>query len=154
MRICPQCKKEYDDTWKVCFNCSVSLVDPASSNQSTENFQNVRSEINSVRAEISKLAERLNHLEYGLSDNVKVATKMPEPLKQKKAEKQPNRIFSETDIPKTPAQSKKSITENFEQMLGEKWFNKLGIQRLSSHSIIYTSCTTCFIGRNITERKR
>lgn len=127
MRVCPQCKKEYDDTWKICFNCSVDLVDSASSNQSAEDFQNTRSEINSVRAEITKLTERLNRLEYGLSDNVKVTTKIPETSKQKKAEKQPERPIFQEEKPKAPPQPRKSIAENFEQMLGEKWFNKLGI---------------------------
>jgi len=127
MRICPQCKKKYDDTWKICFNCSVDLVDPASSNQNTRDFQNARSEISSVRAEITKLTERLNRLEYGLSDNVGVAQKEPEPSRQKQVEKEPRRPIFQEEKPKAPPQPRKSITENFEQMLGEKWFNKLGI---------------------------
>ena len=121
MRTCPQCKKEYDDTWKICLHCNLNLVNTDSSKQNTENFQGVRSEIRNVRAEIAKLNERLNRLEYSLEDKKQIVTE------NEKVKKQPEKPIFREEISDQPMQPRKSIAENFEQMLGEKWFNKLGI---------------------------
>lgn len=36
MRICPRCKKVYDDTWKICLNCNIELNDDSTSDLKSE----------------------------------------------------------------------------------------------------------------------
>ena len=207
MKICPKCSKTYDDTWKVCLNCSVLIVDAVD-----QELLDIKSEVTDVRHTMSDLNVRLNRIEYFLENRGKVKyeptpsvqesmakksdePKISEPLELKKEQAlvgsergkkfiytwslpaQKNiagefvcqsheelkahikslggeliRIVDEKEVslrPKadhvktkatseegkpirnrfveTAPEPKKSLTENFEQMLGEKWFNKLGI---------------------------
>ena len=51
MKICPRCKKEYDDTWKICLTCSIPLEDGVASRLTNlENIaKNILKEIEAIR---------------------------------------------------------------------------------------------------------
>jgi Predicted membrane protein (DUF2339). len=138
MMICRKCDKQYDDTWKVCFTCNSPLEDVILPSHKVENFQDARIEIRHVRAEISRLNERINRIEYGISEKenkvnesqvIESKLKVFEEKRVAKEEvkKQPEQPAVKETISEPVIQPRKSITGNFEQILGEKWFNKLGI---------------------------
>jgi len=204
MKICPKCSKTYDDTWKICINCGVSIdaVD--------QELEGIKSEVADARRAMSDLNVRLNRIEHLIENRGKtkfeptltqqsvVSKKVAEPERAPLKAEEPlvfntergtrfKYIWSlpgqkniageftcrdlealnahikslggelvqilwktevglkqkpEIDIPKAPVireekpfvrqavkapEPKRSLTENFEQALGEKWFNKLGI---------------------------
>ncbi|MDD5137112.1 MAG: DUF2339 domain-containing protein, partial [Candidatus Omnitrophica bacterium] len=84
MRICPKCKKAYDDTWKVCLNCNVQLVDS----------DNAASEIERIKLRLDKIERSL-----GIAAEVPPVSTKPvevfqerEPLKEAKKEDIESRI--------------------------------------------------------------
>ena len=210
MKMCPRCNKQYDDTWKVCFNCSVPLVDAAPAGQGAEDLRRVRSEIQEVKDLLAGLAERIDSIEYAFSGQessalikepaaakkegaqepaaasapqktigapvkrlmafkyywklnglemlgeyhckdkdallnhvrslsgeliriieekaIEVEKKWePAPRRSVRADAQASWSNFRDNVREKAAQPKKSIAENFEQMLGGQWFNKLGI---------------------------
>lgn len=137
MKICPQCRKEYDDTWGVCIKCNVPLENADTPGGATpEQIAAIREELQNVRSEVSKLNERLNLIDYSLSPakdktfahKYESLWKEPSPGPAK-PQKQPEPVFAKfkEDVRDIVREPKKSMAENFEQVLGGKWFNKLGI---------------------------
>ncbi len=69
MRVCPKCKKEYDNTWKVCLSCNENLIASNLKNANiASDYKDIKSEINAVRNEITNLNERINRTEYVLEE--------------------------------------------------------------------------------------
>jgi hypothetical protein len=153
MKRCPKCNKQYDDTWEVCLGCSVKLQDTGSIEGVVQKcVDEVKNEINDIRSNMDVLQKRINILERGLTreslmekigqqrssaaeeiEDMPVQTQgitgkdyslfkeeKPAPRKQRQNEPKPTYLFKEE-------KKKVSLSQNFEQMLGEKWFNKLGI---------------------------
>lgn len=119
MRRCPQCGNEYEDSYRNCPKCEISLTDSTLSLHDRENFQDICTEINEIRDSLTKLNERLHILEQSLVHKEEKITspKVTAAKEIRKAEKVQQRII----------QPRKNIAENFEQILGGRWFNKLGI---------------------------
>jgi len=101
-----------------------------------EGYRKIYSEIKDARQEIKKLSEKINLIEYDLSRQAdRLVNKKTEPPKEKvvqkpeiRVEKQtPKPIFKDSVAQKVIKEPRKSVDENFEQALGGKWFNKLGI---------------------------
>lgn len=131
MRACPKCRKEYDDTWKVCLNCNVSLQDITRPGLSASELLELRNEISAVRNNLSELGRRLNQIErtaMGAAEKAVFVEAAPAPAQKaaKPAEPETKRSFA-AKVPPRDEQPRKSAAWNFEQILGEKWFNKLGI---------------------------
>ncbi|MFH0772472.1 MAG: DUF2339 domain-containing protein [Candidatus Omnitrophota bacterium] len=132
MKKCFKCGKEYDNSFKICPQCGAPFVDPNLSGQ-----EDVRSEIDDARREIGKLNERLNRIEYIMSlEKRESAPKKAELFKKqevKETERKESSIQVKTDIPKEKLpetkveRKKRTFSESFEQRLGGKLFNKLGI---------------------------
>lgn len=136
MRTCPKCKKEYDDSWKVCIKCNVALIED---NMAPE----VKNEILSIKTSITKLNERINLLEYSLkakkAEAAPVAKVEIEPeieIARRELRITEKPIFKEEivekveeveEVQREPIIPRKRWSESFEQMLGGKLFNKLGI---------------------------
>ena len=142
MKKCPQCDRPYDDSWKVCIQCSAPLVD--SEGAVDGEAPALRAEIREVRNRLEELNERLNRIEFRVSARKEPAVARPaeapaqvppEEMHREEAapEEEPVRKkrFREPVYP-TPflepkKEPKKSLAENFEQVLGGQWFYKLGI---------------------------
>lgn len=143
MKMCPKCGKQYDDTWKICFRCSTDLVDGAGSSSApsvaagnTADTEDLQAELKSIRKDMSTLNQRINLVEYNLSQRQgkplaerytsifkeppKETTRPPEPPKREP-------VIQEKQIWKTEPEEKKSVVENFEQIVGGKLFHKMGI---------------------------
>lgn len=129
MRRCPKCGKEYDDTWKVCLKCQVPLQDMARAGLSAIELLELRKEISAVRNNLSELGMRLNQIEraaIGAADKVVFTEAAPVEKAEKPATIKTERNFT-AKASRIEEQPRKNTAWNFEQMLGEKWFNKLGI---------------------------
>ena len=208
MKICPKCNRTYDETWKVCLNCNIPIVDAVD-----QELEDIKTEVSDARKAMSDLNVRLNRIEYLLENRGKVKPTLVSAAQENIIKKSPDpQPSSETMVSKKEAfvassesgarfnylwslphqknitgefecrgldelkahiknlggelvqilwkteaslkpkseinepkassvqsqkvrvqreekatEPKRSLTENFEQALGEKWFNKLGI---------------------------
>ncbi len=120
MRVCPQCKKEYDDSWKVCLKCGAQLSEMSDSNISRDQFLNFAKDINS---EFQKIDARLNKIEKALSIEPAVSERAGT-VSAPKVEK----------IPGPAAQPQKPIKEtrrkDIESTIGLVWLNRIGLLAL------------------------
>ena len=144
MKKCPKCDKSYDDSWTVCLTCRADLIPINGPSMNLKEIEAVQSEMNDIRGNIATLSERLNRLEFRLGQKTaKHESAEPESIKinvfkeektdrHKEKEAEPYSyasVFKGEGPSETERDTKvrRKWTENFEQMLGEKWFNKLGI---------------------------
>lgn len=163
MRVCPKCKKEYDDTWKVCLSCNETLgVSTLKNDTTTNDYKDIKTEINAVRNEITNLNERINRVEYvfegreasarakrleniykpSTEQTIKEESKEPflkrlmdtrQPLfatkkpRETKDEKKLEPVIPIKHEPTFQSEDTKNQLDTFEQTVGGKWFNKLGI---------------------------
>ncbi|MBF0217884.1 MAG: DUF2339 domain-containing protein, partial [Candidatus Omnitrophica bacterium] len=141
MKRCGSCGKTYDDSWKVCLECRVELSG------------GMEEDIREIRSAISSLSRRVDILESALKGEKPGEA----PAFEKKSCSRPREVFDAAAKPdfsifrdneqaSTPHKKEKasivgsfslfkeekgwkktSISWNIEQMLGEKWFNKLGV---------------------------
>lgn len=117
MRICPQCNKEYDDTWKVCLKCGVQLSEMGSPAISGDQFLRFSKDVD---MEFQKLNTRLNKIEksLGIETSASEKTRIIEAPKKAKV--------IESPIP----QMKKSEEKDIESTIGLVWFNRIGLLAL------------------------
>lgn len=136
MKICPRCKKEYDNTWGTCLQCSVPLSDVSAAALSPRDAAALRAELAEIRDRMARLTEQMNRIEYRLTperDEPLAKTraplwKEPAPRPEEPVERRDFVAFEEgPGDDRSAAEPRKSLAENFEQILGGKWFNKLGI---------------------------
>ena len=59
MKICPQCKNEYDDTWKVCLKCGIPLSEATNTSIPSEQFLKFARDTD---IELQKLSFRLERI--------------------------------------------------------------------------------------------
>lgn len=150
MKKCPRCQKQYDDTWDVCLSCGNKLETDVS-DETEKSIKGARQEIDDIRQQIGRLCARIDYIEETLSEKKLTGLMKKQQMKaiQNIAEEKERRditgIFKEPEKEEprekgevrgkmyslfkedVPKQKKQSWTENFEQILGGKWFNKLGI---------------------------
>ena len=117
MRICPQCKKEYDDTWKVCLKCGVQLSEAGNASIPSEQFLKFARDTD---IEFQKISFRLDKIEKSLSIETCASekAKIIEPPKTAKV--------AEVPIP----QAKKSEKKDIESTIGLVWLNRIGLLAL------------------------
>ncbi len=117
MRICPQCKKEYDDTWKVCLKCGTPLSTANNPNISNEQLSNFAKDISE---EFQKIAARLNKIEKTIGIEASSSEK-PGVIGVRRSEKILERPAEPHGRPK--AANRKDI----ESTIGLVWLNRIGI---------------------------
>jgi len=152
MKECPKCNKQYDDTWEVCLVCREKLQEVNSVEGLVQKcVEDAKDEIRDVRTDIDTLQKRVNILEgnltrekllekikrLGKAATVKCEIPLPAQTDSVKIDslfKEEKTVMKEKKQQETKPASlfrgekkKISLTGNFEQVLGEKWFNKLGI---------------------------
>lgn len=108
MRICPQCKKEYDDAWKVCLQCGVQLSDEGI---------DVSREFQKINARLKEIERYLGIEEAPASEKAKIIEppKIEESMEQVIQQKEPIMEPEEKDI---------------ESTIGLLWFNRIGLLAL------------------------
>jgi len=151
MRKCPKCNKQYDDTWEVCLGCSEKLIETNSIEGAVQKcVEEARGEIRDIRTDIDTLQKRVNVLEGNLTkekliEKIKRIDKASMVKSEMPLQAQTNLVngslFKEENLAQKEDKQQETksaslfkgekkkilLSENFEQMLGEKWFNKLGI---------------------------
>jgi len=153
MKTCPVCGKKYDDSWSTCLSCRKDLVPDGQVQSDARFLDELSEEARDIKKTIEKLTDRLTLLE------LKISHKRQGSIAEKAEKGQPVQAFkpdviSETAKIATSQEKKKEPlakiepksysaifkkpisegvnkpSENFEQVLGGKWFNKLGILSL------------------------
>jgi len=62
MRQCPHCRKKYDDTWKICFQCNLPLEEEGIARLPAD----VREELQALKSLAASFNDRINNLEKKL----------------------------------------------------------------------------------------
>ena len=88
MKICPQCKKEYDDTWKVCLKCGVQLSEAGNASIPSEQFLKFARDTD---IEFQKISFRLDKIEksLGIATSASEKAKIIEPPRPAKSAEMP-----------------------------------------------------------------
>jgi len=112
MKICPKCKKEYDDSWKVCIKCNIELQQTKGSISPL-----IADELRELKKAHSYLAEKIRTLEEkigaGLGETVPIAKAAPIPTEGAR------------EIKQTAATE--SQEQSMESRIGRVWFNRIGM---------------------------
>jgi hypothetical protein len=117
MRICPQCKKEHDDTCKVCLKCGVQLSEIGTLAISGDQFLKFSK---GVDMEFQKINARLNAIEKSIYIETSTSGKA-KIIEAPKVAK-----VAEAPIP----QAKKSEDKDIESTIGLVWLNRIGLLAL------------------------
>jgi hypothetical protein len=155
MKLCQKCCKEFDNSWTVCINCGSALVDPDLA-AGRDDLREIKREINAVRDEMQKLIGRINIVENSVARREDEAVRIkdvareecvekntieskgesfferlkdpakPRFTRQQKAPITPIIVTSKNEVHSDENDPKKDI-ESFEQTIGAKWFNKIGV---------------------------
>ena len=130
-KICPKCKKQYDQDWKICINCNVELLDVPQGG----NIKKLQEELTEVENTIKVLEERAGSLKNMIAqikekgDSLDVQeqiAKYKEEIKRAEAEKG---ILKEENVKKivSEAHKQKKEKKNFEEVLAKFIFGVLGV---------------------------
>ena len=120
MRLCPQCKETYDNSWTVCLKCGVALSDVTSDTLSDQFLKFAHD----VDIEFRKIEDRLGRIEKALTIEPSLSEKV-KPVEVQKigtapgAKTQPRAQVS--------AAGKKG---DIESTIGLVWLNRIGILAL------------------------
>jgi len=120
MRVCPQCKKEYDDTWKVCLKCGIQLSEAGDPNALGEQFLKFARDTD---IEFQKISFRLERIEksIGVETSASEKSKIIGPPKVAKV----------AEMPIQEAKAiKKSEEKDIESTIGLVWLNRVGLLAL------------------------
>lgn len=121
MKICPRCKTEYDDTWKVCLKCDVQLLETANTNIYSDNFSKF---LKDVGAEFQKINSRLNRIEKTIGIDAL------ESEKARTIESPKEEIGNQQEDIKVKEPLKERSGEDIESTIGLVWLNRIGILAL------------------------
>lgn len=122
MKRCPKCKKQYDNTWKICVTCSENLVDEEMNKIPPE----IISEFNTLKSLAASFSDRIEQLENRLKETEKEKKEMP------REETRPEVKIKEETIPASRPQVKEEKkeereTQSLESTIGRVWFNRIGV---------------------------
>ncbi|MDD5634416.1 MAG: DUF2339 domain-containing protein [Candidatus Omnitrophica bacterium] len=150
MKKCPKCGKKYDDSWQVCLSCNVNLVDPERDALKEKMLNDIATEMRLLKENINRSVERIDAIESQIKmirageipkEGSAQEAKTPdfqkedfnvtrlfvdEPQEKHKKEKVGHKEEQKTYSLFKEEKTKKPAGGNFEQVLGGKWFNKLG----------------------------
>lgn len=120
MKICPECNKEYDNTWKVCLKCGVQLSEAANSGVSGEQLLKFARDTD---MEFQKINSRLDKIEksLGIETSASEKARMIEPPAAVKA--------VEAQAPQVKA-GKIPEKKDIESTIGLVWLNRIGLLAL------------------------
>ncbi|RKY37501.1 MAG: hypothetical protein DRP78_00945 [Candidatus Omnitrophota bacterium] len=114
MKICPKCRKQYDDTWQVCLNCKcqLSIVPPELITELNVLKKLAGSLLNRVKLLEEKIEAFVHNRQIPLS---KEAEQMP---KEKNQVKQTEILSKDKD--------ETLQNQSLESRIGRIWFNRIG----------------------------
>lgn len=134
MKVCPKCKQEYDALWRICENCNTLLADMDINSQSGKGkdiLSEAKLEIFSIRKAIAKLNERLDILEYNLTFQETEYESIVQEEKEKIVVLEKEEPIFKEEIKEERKRDlimfRKRWAEGFEQIVGGRLFDKLGI---------------------------
>ncbi|MBU2062972.1 MAG: hypothetical protein KKF93_01100, partial [Candidatus Omnitrophica bacterium] len=111
MKECPKCGKQYGDLWGVCLLCRIPLELLGSEDRLAQ-----------LENQAKRILKEIEEIRSG--KQIVAKEEKPQDVKKEEVKKTEKPKFqTTTELPK----QKKSWIENFEQILGGKLFNKLGI---------------------------
>jgi len=121
MKICPKCKKQYEDAWTACTKCNVPLV-----KEGMERFPpELLSELNELKRLSSFLNERIKKIE-GAIDSITRTQEAPAEKIEEVAPLAEERA-PEVHERKVEPETVESETQSLETRIGRIWFNRIGI---------------------------
>jgi len=128
MKICAKCQKMYDDSWKVCLQCRGELRDTVAGTVDKGDIAQLRNELADIKSKVDRLEGWLNALSDKLTFGQKASEPArPQPVEEHVKKESPQAAFEPPWKVKEAPKARRTLSENFEQILGEQWFNKLGI---------------------------
>lgn len=112
MRICPKCKKEYDDSWKICIKCNIELQQKSGSISPV-----LLDELRELKKAHNYLAEKIRTLEEKVGASLGEAMSVTKAIPIAREEKREAKSSTATE----------SHEQSMESRIGRVWFNRVGM---------------------------